>query len=69
MNKKGFYIKKERKSELTLNIYVDDFKAYLDELSKVNGWVRFRIYEREKAAANGLTHNMELIENKNTENK
>ena len=69
MNKKGFYIKKERKSEIILNIYADDFKAYLDELSKVNGWVRFRIYEREKAASNGLTHNMELIQANNTENK
>lgn len=69
MNKKGFYIKKERKSELILNIYAEDFKQYLDELSKVNGWVRFRIYEREKAASNGLTHNMELIQASNTENK
>lgn len=69
MNKKGFYIKKERKGELILNIYVDDFKSYLDELSKVNGWVRFRIYEREKLATNGLTHNMELIQAINTENK
>ena len=69
MNKKGFYIKKERKGEIVLNIYADDFKAYLDELSKVNGWVRFRIYEREKAANNGLTHNMEHIANNNTENK
>jgi hypothetical protein len=69
MNKKGFYIKKERKGELILNIYADDFKAYLDELSKVNGWLRFRIYEREKAALNGLTHNMEVIPGSNTENK
>ena len=69
MNKKGFYIKKERKGELILNIYADDFKAYLDELSKVNGWLRFRIYERERAANNGLTHNMELIVSNNTENK
>ena len=69
MNKKGFYIKKERKGEIILNIYAEDFKAYLDELSKVNGWVRFRIYEREKAASNGLTHNMEHIQNSNTENK
>ena len=69
MNKKGFYIKKERKGEIILNIYADDFKAYLDELSKVNGWVRFRIYEREKPANNGLTHNMELIQANNTENK
>jgi hypothetical protein len=62
MNKKGFYISKQRKGELVLNIFADDFKQYLDECSKVNGWVKFRIYEREKAASNGLTHNMELIE-------
>lgn len=69
MNKKGFYIKKERKGEIILNVFVEDFKSYLDELSKVNGWVRFRIYEREKAALNGLTHNMEVIQANNTENK
>jgi hypothetical protein len=62
MTKKGFYISKQRKGELVLNIFADDFKQYLDECSKVNGWVKFRIYEREKAASNGLTHNMELIE-------
>jgi hypothetical protein len=62
MNKKGFYISKQRKGELVLNIFAEDFKQYLDECSKVNGWVKFRIYEREKAASNGLTHNMELIE-------
>jgi hypothetical protein len=61
MNKKGFYISKQRKGELVLNVFADDFKQYLDECSKVNGWVKFRIYEREKAASNGLTHNMELI--------
>lgn len=69
MNKKGFYIKKERKGEIILNVFVEDFKTYLEQLSKVNGWVRFRIYEREKAANNGLTHNMELIQANNTENK
>lgn len=69
MNKKGYYIKKEKKGELILNIYVDDFKAYLDELTAVNGWVRFSIYERERPAANGLTHNMEVILSTSTENK
>lgn len=69
MNKKGFYIKKERKGEIVLNIFVDDFKSYLEQLQTVNGWLRFRIYEREKAATNGLTHNMELIQSNNTENK
>jgi hypothetical protein len=62
MDKKGFYISKQRKSELVLNIYFDDFQAYLEQCTKLNGWLKFRIYEREKAASNGLTHNMELIE-------
>lgn len=69
MTKKGFYIKKERKGEICLNIYAADFIAYLEQLDKVNGWLRFRIYEREKPANNGLTHNMELIQANNTENK
>jgi hypothetical protein len=64
MEKKGFYISKQRKGELVLNIYAEDFLAYLVQCTKVNGWVKFRIYEREKAASNGLTHNMELIQYK-----
>ena len=65
MEKKGYYIKKERKSEITLNIYVPDFIEYLSKLDKVNNWVRFRIYEREQPAKNGLSHNMEhIISNK-----
>jgi hypothetical protein len=68
MNKKGFYISKQRKGELVLNVFAEDFKQYLEQCSKVNGWVKFRIYEREKAASNGLTHNMEVIQFKE-ENK
>jgi hypothetical protein len=64
MNKKGFYISKQRKGEIVLNIFAEDFKAYLDQVNQVNGWVKFRIYEREKPATNGLTHNMELIQYK-----
>ena len=64
MEKKGFYISKQRKGELVLNIFADDFIAYLVECQKAKGWVKFRIYEREKAASNGLTHNMELIQYK-----
>lgn len=62
MNKKGFYISRQRKGELVLNIYIEDFIQYLSSSTNANGWVKFRIYEREKAASNGLTHNMELIE-------
>lgn len=61
MKKKGYYIKKERKNELILNIYSSDFLEYLSKLDSANGWIRFRIYERENPANNGLTHNMELI--------
>jgi hypothetical protein len=64
MEKKGFYISKQRKGELVLNIYLNDFQAYLEQCTKVNGWLKFRIYEREKEASNGLTHNMELIQYK-----
>lgn len=67
MKRNGFYIKKEKKGEIVLNIYIEDFKAYLDELNAVNGWVRFAIYEREKPALNGLTHNMQAIQVSNTE--
>ena len=62
MTKKGFYISKQRKGEIVLNIFAADFVQYIEQCSKVNGWCKFRIYEREKAASNGLTHNMELIE-------
>ena len=67
MKRNGFYIKKEKKGEIVLNIYIDDFKSYLDELTAVNGWVRFSIYEREKPALNGLTHNMQAIQLSKTE--
>jgi len=62
MNKMGFYISKQRKGEIVLNINAPDFIEYLNTTNKVNGWCKFRIYEREKPASNGLTHNMELIE-------
>jgi hypothetical protein len=64
MEKKGFYISKQRKGELVLNIYSEDFIQYLKQVNHAKGWVKFRIYEREKAASNGLTHNMELIQYK-----
>jgi hypothetical protein len=69
MTKKGFYISKQRKGEIVLNINVPDFIEYLSTINKVNGWVKFRIYEREKPASNGLTHNMELIIFKEDTNK
>lgn len=67
MRKKGFYIKKANDGSLILNIYRDDFKAFLDDLSGSDGWVKLRIYEREKESENGFKFNMEaikVIENK-----
>ena len=51
-----------------LNIFVPDFIEYLSKLDKVNNWVRFRIYERELPAKNGLTHNMEHVESNKSKN-
>jgi hypothetical protein len=62
MSNKGYYISKKSKDEIILNIYTKDFISYLENIANVNGWVKFKIYERDKPAINGLTHNMELIE-------
>jgi hypothetical protein len=60
---KGYYIKKDNKDGLTLNIKKDQFIQYLQGLQ--DEWIRFKIYERDSIASNGLTYNMELIERKN----
>jgi hypothetical protein len=60
---KGYYIKKDNKDGLTLNIKKDQFIHYLQGLQ--DEWIRFKIYERDSIASNGLTYNMELIERKN----
>ena len=60
---KGYYIKKDNKDGLTLNIKKDQFIQYLQGLQ--DDWIRFKIYERDSVASNGLTYNMELIERKN----
>jgi hypothetical protein len=63
---KGYYIKKDNKDGLTLNIKKDQFIQYLQGLQ--DEWIRFKIYERDSVASNGLTYNMELIERKNAGN-
>lgn len=62
---KGYYIKKDKKDGLTLNIKKDQFIQYLQALQ--GDWMRFKIYERDTIASNGLTWNMELIERKSEE--
>lgn len=62
---KGYYIKKDNKDGLTLNLKKDQFIQYLQQLQ--GDWLRFKIYERDQVATNGLTYNMELIERKSEE--
>lgn len=59
---KGYYIKKDSRDGLTLNLKKDQFIQYLQGLQ--GEWLRFKIYERDKPAGNGLSYNMELIERK-----
>jgi hypothetical protein len=59
--KKGYYLKKDKKNDIILNIFVADFVAYLKSLEHLDGWVNLRIYERDEPAGNGLTHEMEYI--------
>ena len=59
--KKGYYLKKDKKNDIILNIFVSDFVAYLQSLQDQDGWINLRIYERSEPASNGLTHEMEYI--------
>lgn len=59
---KGYYIKKDQRDGLTLNVKKDQFIQYLQGIT--GEWVRFKIYERDQVASNGLSYNMELIERK-----
>ena len=59
---KGYYIKKDERDGLTLNIKKNEFIQYLQGIQ--GDWIRFKIYQRDVIATNGLSHNMELIERK-----
>lgn len=59
---KGYYIKKDQRDGLTLNVKKQQFIEYLQGLT--GEWLRFKIYERDTLASNGLAFNMELIERK-----
>lgn len=64
MAKKGFYLKNNPKENcLYLNVFVSDFKSFLDTLPQTNGWVRLRIFERLNEDEKGHTHNMEVVVN------
>jgi hypothetical protein len=63
--KKGYYIRKAKDGSFLLNVHKGDFKAFLDTLQDSDGWIRFRIYERDKVDEKGFTHNMEVLMNLN----
>ncbi len=62
---KGYYIKVNNE-DIYLNINKVDFLKYLEQVEDVSGWVRFKIYKREKVANNGLTHNMTHVKKDTT---
>jgi hypothetical protein len=62
--KKGYYLKKDKKNDIILNIFVADFVAYLQSLEQVEGWVNLKIYERSEPASNGLTHEFKQLTGK-----
>jgi hypothetical protein len=62
--KKGYYLKKDKKDNIILNIFVADFVSYLQSLDNLDGWVNLKIYERDKAASNGLTHEIKQLTGK-----
>jgi hypothetical protein len=59
--KKGYYLKKDKKNDIILNIFVADFVAYLQSLQDQDGWINLKIYERDKVASNGLTLELNYI--------
>ena len=71
MKRKGFYIKQGSKDQsLYLNIFKPDFIEFMKECKDSEGWVKFRIYERETVDGKGHTHNMEQVNIPiNTENQ
>ena len=62
MQRKGFYLRKsDRDSSILLNINTNDFKAFLDSIPQKDGWVKLRIFEKDKKDEKGFTHNIEVI--------
>jgi hypothetical protein len=59
--KKGYYLKKDKKDNIILNIFVADFVVYLQSLQDQDGWINLKIYERSQPAENGLTLELDNI--------
>ena len=60
MKRKGFYIKKAENG-LYLNIFKSDFIQYINEQG--GDWIKFKIFEKVEDVK-GFTHNMEIIQQK-----
>jgi hypothetical protein len=69
MKRKGFYIKKSKEGSIYLHLYVIDFQQYIKDLEGNDGWVTFRLFEREQPDEKGHTHNLEAIQNTDKQNK
>ena len=66
MKRKGFYIKKSKEGSIHLHLFVADFQQYIQDLKGDDGWITFRLFERDKPDDKGHTHNLEAIkQNKN----
>jgi hypothetical protein len=66
MKRKGFYIKKSKEGLIYLHLFVADFQQYIQDLKGDDGWITFRLFERDKPDDKGHTHNLEAIkQNKN----
>lgn len=62
MKRKGFYIKKGQKDQsIYLNVFKPDFIEFIKECKDQDGWVKFRLFEREEIDQKGHTHNMEQV--------
>jgi hypothetical protein len=68
MKRKGFYIKKGKEGSIYLHLYVIDFQQYIKDLEGQDGWVTFRLFERNKPDEKGHTHNLEAIKQNKTAN-
>jgi len=62
--KRGYYLKKDKKDDIILNIFVADFVAYLQSLDNLDGWINLKIYERSEPASNGLTLELKQLTGK-----
>jgi len=62
-------MKKGKEGSIYLHLYVIDFQQYIKDLEGQDGWVTFRLFERDRPDEKGHTHNLEAIQNTEKQNK